>query len=317
MVKEKENIDELLSRYFSGESLPEEAMYVHDWKDESEENRLYFESCEKMFHGHIDKAKIQKGWGNVKAQINNPKKPKSIITLWRAAAAVLVLVGIASAIYFMTNAGNSSIQYMASTDSVHAVLSDGTDIILSPHSQLIVANEFGDKKRNLYLKGSAYFSVIHKEEAPFIVDAGGVFIKDIGTKFFIQTSLDTDTVHVRVDEGIVLLFDSLHEEVEIKAGNSAMYVKSIGKIIPDPSKINEHIELSFSDMKLADIVQKLSLDYRVKIEIANPALNNCMITSQFKNEKLETILSVITETLNISYTKTDSGYIISGERCNQ
>jgi len=91
MVKEKENIDELLSRYFSGESLPEEAMYVHDWKDESEENRLYFESCEKMFHGHIYKANIQKGWGNVKAQINNPKKPKSIITLWRAAAADLWL----------------------------------------------------------------------------------------------------------------------------------------------------------------------------------------------------------------------------------
>lgn len=315
---ENKNIDELLSKYFSGNSLPEEAMFVYEWKEESNENRLYFENSEKIFYGKAKEIDVHQAWSKVQDKINqSSRRANSFVSVWRIAASVIVLFGLSAAIYFLMNRNNAPVHYIAEASVVKAVLSDGTDIQLSPHSQLTLAYDFGKNSRTLSLKGSAYFSVKHEEARPFVVNVEGVFVKDLGTKFLIRTSSDTDTIYVRVDEGVVLLFDSLHSQVEIKAGASAMYVKSIGKIIANEAASVPRVELSFDSSTLAQAVKQLSADYHVKIEIANPSLNGCVFTSQFKNEKLETILSVITETLNITYTKTETGYIISGEHCTQ
>ena len=185
---------------------------------------------------------------------------------------------------------------------------------ISPNSSLTANADFGKKERRLHLKGSASFSVVHDEKISFVVDAGGVFIKDIGTRFFIRTSADTDTVHVHVDEGIVLLFDDKNANVEIKAGGNALYVKSSKQIISEPSKA-EPVRINFSNSTLMEVVTQLNVAYNTSIEIANPALRTCTITTQFNNEKLETVLSVIAETLGITYEKTSKGYILKGEQC--
>lgn len=318
-MREQHNIHDLLGKYFSGEASPEEAMFVEDWKNSSEESRLHFIQCEKIFSTPAQ-PDTQKAWAAVKPQLTSGKivPIRPLASYMSMAAAVALLIGLGAAMMlWLDKSGENTLEYIASAESKHVVLSDGTDITLSPNSSLTEEEGFGKKERRLHLKGSAYFSVVHDEEVPFVVDAGGVFIKDIGTRFFIETTKDTDTVHVRVDEGVVLLFDDKNANVEIKAGGNALYVKSTQQLITPDAKTPQPAPISFANNTLEEVVKKLNEVYKTNIQVANPALNRCTITTQFSNEKLETILSVIAETLGLTYEKTDKGYILKGTECQQ
>jgi len=317
-VNAQTDIDELISKYFSGETSPEEAMRLEDWKNLSEENRLYFLQCQKLLSPPVRPVSISDAWNKVSSKVNAGGKVVSIRPLsyfLRIAASIVLLAGLGIAAMYWFNKDNAEqVLYVANEASKQVVLSDGSDVIISPNSSLTADAGFGKKERLLHLKGSASFSVVHDEKVPFVVEAGGVFIKDIGTRFFIRTSADTDTVHVRVDEGVVLLFDDKGANVEIKAGGNALYVKSTKQIVQEPAKAAP-VKIDLANSTLAEVVVQLNKAYGVTIEIANPALNNCTITTRFSNEKLETILSVIAETLGLTYEKTDKGYILKGEQC--
>mgnify|MGYP001351540839 CR=1 FL=1 len=102
--------------------------------------------------------------------------------------------------------------------------------------------------------------MVHKDELPLIVDAGKVFIKDIGTQYNVVAQPDSDSLYVHVDEGEVSLYDESGFETRIKRAESAFYIKS--------------------------------------------------------QEKIETVLSIIVETLGVTYEKNKEGFIIKGEKCN-
>lgn len=77
-MNKRENIDELISKFLSGEALPEEAMQLEDWKSESSDNMAYYEQYETVFAltGSYSKAtepNIQKAWEKVQQNLNNDK----------------------------------------------------------------------------------------------------------------------------------------------------------------------------------------------------------------------------------------------------
>lgn len=321
-----ENIDELISKFLSGEALPEEAMLLEDWKNDRPENLLYYTSSEKMFAFiQGDKTTVepnsQLAWGNIQKKIGKtgkvvPMRSQRFYTL-AAAASILLLVGFGTIAYLFRGEEQQEIVYITEKDTKKVKLSDGTAIAISPNSNLIVDKNFGKKNRTLHLKGAADFTVVHQETLPFIVDAGEVFIKDIGTKFSIRSSVDTDTVFIRVDEGVVLLFDSLGSSLEIKATEKALYIRSLKRIVTldEIKNTSATANLQFSNASLEEVILKLTTMYKTTIALEHASLKSCTITTQFNKEDLETVLGIITETLGLSYEKTPSGYLIKGQSC--
>lgn len=320
-----ENIDELLSKFFSGEASPEEAMLVEDWKNDHPDHLQYYLDSEKMFailhHENItaEPDSVQ-AWQKIRSRIQPSAKiiplNRNRIYVWVAAACIVLLVGIGILVSVVSEpVEQQEIVYNTGKESKEIKLADGTDITISPNSNLVVDKDFGKKNRTLHLKGNASFSVVHQEEMPFIVDAGNVFIKDIGTKFSIKSSADTDTVYVRVDEGVVLLFDSLGASLEIKASGKALYIRSIRKIVTDVASKKINATIQFAHASLQEVISKLNALYDTRILLENDNLKNCNITTQFDHESLETVLGVITETLGLSFEKTATGYLIKGQSC--
>lgn len=259
-------------------------------------------------------------WENVKSKMQVPAKiiplNKGSSVTWLAAAGIALLIGLGIVWMFISQpARQQEIVYTTGKNSQEVKLADGTDITISPNSNLVVDKDFGKKNRILHLKGNASFSVTHKEELPFVVDAGNVFIKDIGTRFTIKSSADTDTVYVAVDEGVVLLFDSLGSSLEIKASGKALYIRSIKKIVADVAAKKISTSIQFIHSRLNDVVLKLNTLYNTTISLQNENLKDCIITTQFNQEDLETVLGIITETLGLSYEKTPTGYLIKGQSC--
>ena len=321
-----ENIDELISKFFSGEASPEEAMLLEDWKNDHPDNLLHYTHSEKMFaliqnEKTVVEPDSRIAWKKVKNKIETPVKVipinrRKLPLAWIAAASVTLLIGIVILLNVIFKKEKQlELVYVTGKEIKDVKLLDGSDISISPNSDLIVDKDFGKKNRTLHLKGSATFSVVHQEKLPFIVDVGNVYIKDIGTKFTIRSSVDTDTVYVRVDEGVVLLFDSLGASLEIKATEKALYIRSIKKIVSEIAAKKISSAIQFSNSSLEEVILKLNAIYDTSIILGNDQLKKCTITTQFDKENLETVLGIITETLGLNYEKTPTGYLIKGQSC--
>lgn len=309
-------IEELISKFLSGEASPEEAMFLEDWKAESASNLELFERSEKAFalvtkQPFQQEVSVEKAWEKVQPKIGQAKKSNSISLILKIAAAMILIFG-ATKIFFNSPTTEKEIVYQASTSAKQVRLIDGTDISISPNSTITECDNYGKKERKIKLKGRANFTVKHSEEIPFIIDAGGVFIQDIGTKFTVENS--SDSVFVDVQEGIVELYDLSSTKVILHANEKAIYSKSKRKIISMPKSMVS-LQFEFVESTLKEVVQQLSQSYNVPIVLNNKALENCDITTHFNNEKLDVVLTIITETLGLHYEKVNGKYIISGVQC--
>jgi len=91
-------------------------------------------------------------------------------------------------------------QMTATAELRHLVLDDGSKVELAPRSAIAV--DFSNRERRLrLLQGQAFFVVVAGDRRPFVVEAGGVEARDIGTEFNVATGGEGAEVAVR--EGIV------------------------------------------------------------------------------------------------------------------
>jgi len=321
-MNNQEIIDALISKYLSGNALPEEAMQLEDWKEEDPNNLQYFLDSEKAFN-HIYAKRISKQantnavWAKILPSLQKTKPLYNTRKFYLkfAASFVLLFAVTLSINYFLRKSKPSSIVYSTQENSKSISTKDGSQITLYKNTTLSVDPLFGKSNRTVHLNGSANFHITHKDKFPFIVDAGSFFIKDIGTKFSVILSPNSDTIAVNVLEGIVYLYDSLGSNLELKAGENARYIRSQKQLLQITPNIAEHTSFNFNNEKLGAVVDKLSKTFKVQIQLQHPNLKNCSITSSFVDENIDTILGIVTETLGLSLEKTPNGYLIKGQAC--
>lgn len=91
-------------------------------------------------------------------------------------------------------------QVTATAEVRRLVLDDGSRVELAPHSAIGI--DFSSRERRLrLLQGQAFFVVAAGDRRPFVVEAGSVEARDIGTEFNVGTGEEGTEVAVR--EGIV------------------------------------------------------------------------------------------------------------------
>ena len=91
-------------------------------------------------------------------------------------------------------------------------LADGTQLTLNRGAQLIYPEKFAGRTREIFLSGEAYFDVAHDKKHPFIVRAGDLKIKVLGTKFNIEAYPDSETITTTLLEGSVEVESRLSRE---------------------------------------------------------------------------------------------------------
>lgn len=323
MEYNRQDIDILISKFLSGEAEPEEAIFLEDWKAESPENLEHFRGAEQLFHLTQDRRAPQQpdvaaAWKKIAPQLEAQPKAKMVRmtpAFFRMAASFLILIGIGGSIgyYFLKQPAGDV--FASAGQGQYVALKDGSQVEVAPHSSISLDAGFGKSNRRVRLKGSAYFTVDHNEGMPFIIEAGDVFIKDLGTKFDVRDQ--RDTLVVRVDEGVVSVYDNHGQEKTLKAGEKAYYLKKRHQLVSEASQYKapepKPVKLDFVDQKLSEVVKVLSKAYGERVTLDNAALGDLTITTKFENEPLEVVLSIITETLGLKYATTDKGYIIQAK----
>ncbi len=182
------------------------------------------------------------------------------------------------------------------TDTV--VLSDGTQVVLAPGSTIALDADYGDASRYLALEGAAHFTVVHDDARPFVVRAGNVLVRDIGTAFTVK-ALGAQSATVAVTEGRVAVAPGgpASREVELAAGD-------VGEVFSDTVRIARggvdatilnwtRGELSYRDASLAEVRADLARWFGVTLVVTDSELMSRSITARFRTDSLAPVLEVL------------------------
>ncbi len=329
MVVDNEHIDQLIARYLAGEASPEEAVELDDWVEHSADNKRYFDQLRLLFNqgrGVLATPTFDVGaaWSSVAAGMR-AKPIAKVVPLYRRgwvqlAASLLLLVGLPLWLFFGYFNSVSVTSYTAANQVETLQLKDSSKVVLNRHSRLSYTAAFGKSKRKVTLKGEAFFTVQHRSDKPFVVEANGTLVEDIGTAFNVIAYDSTSTVEVYVESGSVRFYTPQGDGITLVAGETGIYNKKTNtfsrKGMADPNVTAYKTKrFVFVDTPLRVVVRELSSVYGVDIALSTSAIENCKITVTFDNEKLENALEVIAETLNLNVTKLNNGYTLEGTGC--
>ena len=185
------------------------------------------------------------------------------------------------------------------------ILSDSTVVWLNSNSELKYPISFTNNKRQVYLKGEAYFQVKKNKKKQFEVNVQNVDIKVFGTQFnvnaqendLIKTTLVEGSVGVKFNGQVKMLKPGYQSQVN-KLKNKSV-VKKVN-ILPEIAwKDGKFV---FEEQTLEQIMNKLSLWYDVKVFFMNDNLKNIRFTGNLKRySSINKILYYIEKTTSISF----------------
>lgn len=312
----------LITKIISGEASKEETESYFDLiSNDKEEERLFFETKELWIksgaENPVDESFKNKGfnsfWESVTAErIHNRHKLR--LQIIRYAAIALLLVGVGSLLSYViinNQLGKYSVveqKFVAEHGSLaHFELTDGTMIWLNSGSEMVYSQDKnGD--RHVDLNGEAYFNVKHGKEHQFVVNAGDILIRDLGTVFNVKAYPQDQEVETTLLKGVVDIQKTNEQSVyRMKPGEHVSYSKSQKKLIV--TKANTQIvsawkdgKFAFQDQRLEQICHDLENWYDVKFVFKNQAIKNFKYSGVIKKAtNVAYVLKMLTITTNIQY----------------
>lgn len=333
----KEEIDNLISMYLTGDIDSQSLKTLVVWSKESSENSLYVrnkieiwfssgvagsmtsfdkEKAFERFKNRIEKATI------AEEQKQRFTKSRSFKIFYRVAAAILILL-LPLAGYW---GGMETVKSVFSDIVVEApmgartklYLPDGTLVWLNAGSKITYSQGFGVDNRDLTLEGEGYFEVKRNEEVPFEINTKELDLTVLGTKFNFRNYADDEEVVVNLLEGKVKLKNELvaSADVYMSPNEKAVLSKETGRMVK--TKINTSNsnlwtkdELFFDELLLEDIAKQLSRSFDVKIEVED-SLKNQRFYGSFRivGNSVEKILETISSTNRMKYKYENNRYLV-------
>jgi len=226
------------------------------------------------------------------------------------------LVGIAAvlAIFFGVRFYNTSLDTQINTlasEKASVKLPDASDVTLNAISSLTFNNNKWADKREVRLKGEAFFKVAKGSKFDVITDDGIVSV--LGTQFKVKQR--DNLFEVVCYEGLV----AVHKEdnyVKLMPGDSFVIID--GKLIATeketkiaPSWLDN--ESHFKSIPFKEVVAEFERQYDVTI--TSEAIDTTLLfTGNFKHNDIDLALKSITLPLNLKYSlKNDSTILLSSE----
>lgn len=311
MKSNKEINWELLAKDLSGESDLEtknsqDSSFV-EFDGVMDEVRDIWEDAK--YAQEMEEINTEAAWGKVQQEIRRNKSLRIKKMIYSVAAILIFIVG--SYVSFQTLGFVNHDIHVAEDGVTNFQLKDGSSISLNVGSELVYDTNFGKEERRVKLKGEGFFEVSRDEQKPFIIEAGDIEIKVLGTAFNINTYKSEHYSSVTVESGRVLVTAlESNDSVELTKGEIVTFTPSNGQLLTSKNtNVNYNAwktrTLKFNNTGLEEVFQILEDVYHVDIQsdsILKPE-DEQVITATFKDHSLEHILKSVCFTFNYKYDK--------------
>lgn len=319
---DENNIDQLLSDYFSGLLDESKTKEIEAWINSSNENLSRAIEAGKL-HRALDVAKTfesdkckEESLSIVHKRIRRQAIHNVIRSCSKVAAMLAIPLFILSGFLgwqlYQSNKSDSSdiVLTTGSGMTTLAQLPDGSQVWLNSNTTLRYPSKFS-KTREVELDGEGFFKVQKNHGRKFIVKAGAVDVEVLGTQFDVEaykshgteirTTLLTGSVAMRYVDN-----EDRKHEVKIRPGERYSYDLNSSALRFE--KIDTDIASSWRDGKI--ILKNTSLDealrlignyYNVNFLVKNTKLLSNRYTGTFSGQRLDVILEHFSKTTNMKF----------------
>ncbi|MBV8255528.1 MAG: FecR domain-containing protein [Chitinophaga sp.] len=253
---------------------------------------------------------------------------------WRMAAAVAGIILLGTTAWMLVNRQKATSlqsghldEVLATTKNVTAhpmpvTMKDGSTITLEPGANIRYTANFGAYARTVYLEGKANFDVRPLSSAPFVVNAGGIETRVLGTTFSVEASNTAKRVLIIVQHGKVAVKKNQDRELILSANQEASYEAAKGnlikKLVSSPLTqvaVRHQEDFIFTDTPVTTIFEKLKKVYAIDLIYDPTILKSCTITANLNQEAFYDKLDLICKALGLSYQESNGQLVISGNGC--
>ena len=289
-------------------------LFWKNWVESHSNQKKVIQSAREIIlslkYQSTEKISIEEREGALKKILNKRKtnlEYNNILRIpkiyYRVAAAVLLLISVS---FYITDQDNKEIQHVQQPiaqvvkenpkgQKTKIILPDGSKVWLNSESRLEYPSVFNGK-RQVSLRGEAFFEVAKNPNKPFEVFSNGVLTTALGTSFNINAfeensvvvGLVTGKISVQTNNTLKedMVFANPGEMVVYDANNGDLNVQLYANL--DFIQWTNRI-IVFKRANYQQIKKKLERWYDVTINVKN-ADKEMTFTGQFKNESLELIL---------------------------
>lgn len=188
------------------------------------------------------------------------------------------------------------------------MLADGTRVRVNSKSELVFPTCFNSDRREVFLKGEAYFQVAPDSDKPFYVRVNDYIVKVTGTSFNVTSYTDDPCTMTTLVEGKVSVYgnDSTWN-CDLTPGHMLKFDKGTARVTSeecDPRIYTSWIdgEFKFRDMRLEDIMKKLNRWYDFEVAYEEEELKDLRFSGAAeKYNPVEFLLKMIEEVTKVRF----------------
>lgn len=315
----------LIIGFLANELTAEDERKLIDWLDASAAHRQYFQEIEKIWfisdlRANRPNEDAVVAWEQFRSRIEIEQEPVVEQAVRRMSlkrllpyAALLVLgfiTGLLVILWSEQDTGKHGHMVMSTPkgSTAKVTLADGTVVFLNADSRMTLSPGFGKRERRVQLSGEAYFEVAKDEKRRFVIEASGLEVAVLGTKFNLQNYETNDKLRLHLLEGAVQLGIAGADNMVLKPNEEAILLKATSEISVSQRNAAESItwtegKLIFDSMPFREIKAILERHYNVEIQVHDNKLNNRIFFGEFEHgETIEQVLNVITADGSYRYT---------------
>ncbi len=348
---QQKDFHNILKRYLSGQSSPEEEKMIDSWyetigkgphstlsrQDESELERRYWSTIS----AHLKRTKTNTHPASL------PKKNNRTIVLWYASGIAASMLLFLVAYNYLGDArdtvkdGVTGIEktsqpwtQIKNTEKTarRVDLPDGSHVTLEPQSLLKYSSSFNQIKREIYLQGEALFEVHRNEQRPFFVYTPEVTTMVLGTSFRVRAFEKDKDITVAVRTGRVSVYTNHKDEKErndrpaeiiLTPNQQVIYNRNektiLRKIVDVPLPIlppEKVMRMRFEEAPVQEIFEAIEKVYGVEIVFDKERFSACALTTSISDGGLYNRLNIICKAIGAEYTLNEHQIVINGTGCN-
>jgi transmembrane sensor len=252
--------------------------------------------------------------------------PRRWFPLAAAASAVLALVG---GYLGWTRFGANAVPQVyvsAVAQNRNITLPDGSTVALGGASTLTTRFSHGERRVELG-GGEAFFQVLHNTQRPFIVNAGNVSIRDVGTAFDVRRT--GQRVSIAVTQGRVQIADNAGVSgsnatgsLEAVAGQLVSYdpatsAMSIGSITPEQATAWRSDRLEFVNEPLGVVIANVNRYSARPVHIADADLEALTFTGTIKTGAIDSWVGALPQIFPLRISEDASQVTLSHAESGQ
>lgn len=237
---------------------------------------------------------------------------------WKGAIAVGVVAAIlvAGGIYYVDRLGDEGAvtgalaspdarTHLAATAQLAIVtLDDGTRVLLTPESKLIVPKQFGELMRAVKLEGEATFTVAPGRSRPFEVRAANTSTLVTGTVLTVRSFAAESAVVVALKEGTATV--KVGDSTRTVGAGQAVFVKNSVMREPTAPELQEATTwndktLTIANRTLRDVLPQLRRWYGIDIKVVDLPLLDRPVSIQASLDSPKEAITAVEKSANVKF----------------